>query len=72
MTGRIAVHEFVTLDGEIDDPAWTMEYGLDPEMGGAIARIMGSSEALLMGRNTTSCSPRRGRPASEDDPGRRS
>jgi dihydrofolate reductase len=50
--GRIVVHEFITLDGVIDNPAWSMEYGYDPKMGAAIGRIMQSSKALLMGRNT--------------------
>ena len=50
--GRVVVHEFITLDGVIDNPAWSMEYGYDPKMGGAIGRIMQSSKALLMGRNT--------------------
>ena len=26
--GRIVVHEFTTLDGVIDNPAWSMEYGM--------------------------------------------
>jgi dihydrofolate reductase len=42
----------MTLDGVIENPAWSMEYGFDPRMGGAIARIMQSSKALLMGRHT--------------------
>jgi hypothetical protein len=50
--GRIVVHEFITLDGVIDNPVWTMEYGFDPKMGGAIGRIMQPSKALLLGRNT--------------------
>jgi dihydrofolate reductase len=50
--GRIVVHEFITLDGVIDNPAWSMEFGFDPKMGQAIAGIMGPSKALLMGRNT--------------------
>ena len=50
--GRIVVHEFMTLDGVIDNPAWTMEYGFDAKMGDAIGRIMQSSKALLLGRNT--------------------
>lgn len=50
--GNIAVHEFITLDGVIDNPAWTAEYGFDPGMGAAIGGIMGSSDALLMGRTT--------------------
>ena len=50
--GRIVVHEFITLDGVIEDPSWSMEYGLDPKMGDAIGRIMQASKALLLGRNT--------------------
>src|SRR5438552_3951709 len=50
--GRIVVHEFCTLDGVIDNPAWSMEFSFDPKMSCAIARIMQSSKALLMGRNT--------------------
>ncbi len=50
--GAVLVHEFITLDGVIDNPAWTAEYGFDPKMGTAIAEIMGSSTALLMGRKT--------------------
>ena len=50
--GALLVHEFITIDGVIDNPAWTAEYGFDPKMGEAIARVMGSSRALLMGRNT--------------------
>jgi dihydrofolate reductase len=50
--GRIVVHEFITLDGVIENPAWSMEYGFDPKMGDAIGRIMGPCKALLLGRNT--------------------
>ena len=28
--GSIRVHEFITLDGVIDAPTWTVEYGFDP------------------------------------------
>jgi dihydrofolate reductase len=50
--GAVVVHEFITIDGVIENPAWTAEYGFDASMGAAIGEIMGSSEALLMGRNT--------------------
>ena len=49
--GAVLVHEFITLDGVIDDPAWAVEYG-SPKMGTAIGEIMGSSTALLIGRKT--------------------
>jgi dihydrofolate reductase len=50
--GNIAVHEFISLDGVIEDPRWTMDYPFDPKMGQAIAGIMGASRALLLGRRT--------------------
>src|SRR5437667_11583458 len=50
--GKIAVNEFITLDGVIEEPSWTMGYPFDPKMGEAIGGIMGSSEALLLGRRT--------------------
>jgi dihydrofolate reductase len=50
--GKIVVHEFMTLDGVIEAPTWTFDYPFDPKMGEAIGRIMGSSEALLLGRRT--------------------
>ena len=31
--GSINVHEFMSLDGVIDAPIWTFEYGFDPRMG---------------------------------------
>ena len=50
--GIIAVHEFMTLDGVIDTPSWTADYPFDPKMGEAIAGIMGTGGAILLGRNT--------------------
>jgi dihydrofolate reductase len=50
--GAVLVNEFITIDGVIENPAWTAEYGFDPKMGATIGEIMGSSDALLMGRNT--------------------
>src|SRR5215471_6973202 len=50
--GAIAVHEFMTLDGIIEDPTWTFDYGFDPRMGDAIAAVTGACEAILLGRRT--------------------
>jgi dihydrofolate reductase len=50
--GTIAVHEFITLDGVIEDPGWTRDYPFDPKMGTAIGGIMGASRGLLLGRRT--------------------
>jgi dihydrofolate reductase len=50
--GIIRVHEFMTLDGVVDAPTWTFEYGFDPKMGEAIARVMGGCQGILLGRQT--------------------
>ena len=50
--GKIAVHEFITLDGVFEQPTWTFDYPFDPKMGEAIARLMGSSKGILLGRRT--------------------
>jgi dihydrofolate reductase len=50
--GKIAVHEFMSLDGVIEDPKWTFEYGFDPKMGETIGGLMAPSEAILLGRQT--------------------
>jgi hypothetical protein len=50
--GTIAVHEFITLDGVIESPSWSFDYPYDPRMGEAIGQIMGSCEAILLGRRT--------------------
>jgi dihydrofolate reductase len=50
--GKILVHEFMSLDGVIDAPTWTAEYGFAPEMGEAIAPLTTSAEGILLGRTT--------------------
>jgi dihydrofolate reductase len=50
--GTIRVHEFMTLDGVIDAPTWSAEYGFDPGMGEAIGSVMGDCQGILLGRNT--------------------
>ena len=50
--GNIVVHEFTTLDGVIDAPTWTFDFGFDPKMDTAIAEIMGDCSGLLVGRRT--------------------
>jgi dihydrofolate reductase len=50
--GAIRVHEFMTLDGVIDEPTFTFGYGFDPAMGEAIAGAMGGCDGILLGRNT--------------------
>jgi dihydrofolate reductase len=68
--GKIAVHEFITLDGVIEDPRWTMDYPFDPKMGQAIGGIMGASQGLLLGRRTYEMfAPAWSTRTAEDDPG---
>jgi dihydrofolate reductase len=68
--GNILVHEFITLDGVIEEPSWTMGYPFDPKMGEAIAAVMGSSQALLLGRRTFEMfAPAWSARTAEQDPG---
>jgi dihydrofolate reductase len=69
--GKILVHEFISLDGVIESPSWTMEFGFDPKMGAAIGeRIMGTSTALLLGRRTFEMfAPAWSGRTAEEDPG---
>jgi dihydrofolate reductase len=50
--GTIRVHEFMSLDGVIDTPTWTFDFGYDPAMGNDIGNLMSSCQAILLGRNT--------------------
>jgi dihydrofolate reductase len=68
--GNVAVHEFITLDGVFEDPSWTMDFGYDPKMGEAIGAVMGSCEALLLGRRTFEMfAPAWSARTAEEDPG---
>jgi dihydrofolate reductase len=68
--GAIRVHEFMTIDGVIDAPTWTAQYGFDPRMGEAIGALMAPCRGILLGRNTFTMFeqawPTR---TAEDDPG---
>jgi dihydrofolate reductase len=50
--GKIAVHEFISLDGVFEAPSWTFEFGFDPAMGETLAAITGDATAILLGRKT--------------------
>ncbi len=68
--GEIHVHEFMSLDGVIDTPTWTFDYGFDPQMGEAIAAFAGSSQGILLGRTTYEMfEPAWSKRTVEDDPG---
>jgi dihydrofolate reductase len=42
----------MTLDGVIDAPTWTFDYGFHPKMGEAITAFMEPSRGILLGRTT--------------------
>ena len=68
--GAIRVHEFMTLDGVIDAPTWTFEYGFDPGMEQTLAAITGNCKAILLGRETYQMfEPAWSTRTAEDDPG---
>jgi dihydrofolate reductase len=50
--GAIHVHEFMSLDGVIDAPTWTFEYGFDDKMGERLAAATGKCRGILLGRKT--------------------
>src|SRR5581483_9363166 len=52
MSSEIHVHEFTTVDGVVDAPTWTMDFGFDPRMGEAIGALTGRCRAILLGRKT--------------------
>jgi dihydrofolate reductase len=42
----------MALDGVIDAPIWTADYGFDPKMGERLAALTGRSRGILLGRTT--------------------
>ena len=68
--GEIHVHEFMSLDGVIDAPVWTFDYGFDPKMGEAIGAVTARSQGVLLGRATYEMfEPAWSTRTVEDDPG---
>jgi dihydrofolate reductase len=68
--GSILVHEFMSLDGVIDAPTWTFDYGFDPQMGEAIGAATERSAGILLGRTTYEMfEPAWSTRTAEDDPG---
>jgi dihydrofolate reductase len=68
--GAIHVHEFMSLDGVIDTPTWTFDYGFDPQMGEAIGAVTERSRGILLGRTTYEMfEPAWSTRTVEDDPG---
>ena len=68
--GAIKVHEFMSLDGVVENPSWTFEFGFDPQMGETLAALTSESNAILLGRKTYEMfEPAWSTRTAEDDPG---
>jgi dihydrofolate reductase len=60
----------MTLDGVIDAPTWTFDYGFHPRMGEAIGAVTDRSTGILLGRVTYEMfEPAWSTRTVEDDPG---
>jgi dihydrofolate reductase len=68
--GAILVHEFMSLDGVIDEPTWTFDFGFTDEMGESMAATTGRCRGILLGRTTYQMfEPAWSVRTAEDDPG---
>ena len=68
--GAIRVHEFMSLDGVIDAPTWTFDYGFDPRMGEDLGALTARCRGILLGRSTYEMfEPAWSTRTVEDDPG---
>ena len=68
--GAIHVHEFMSLDGVVDAPTWTFDYGFDDKMGERIGAVTERSNGILLGRTTyEGFEPAWSTRTVEDDPG---
>ena len=60
----------MSLDGVIDAPTWTFDYGFDPQMGEAIGVVTERCRGILLGRTTYEMfEPAWSTRTVEDDPG---
>jgi dihydrofolate reductase len=68
--GAIHVHEFMTLDGVIDEPTWTFDYDFLPRMEEAVGAVTERCRGILLGRTTYEMfEPAWSTRTVEDDPG---
>jgi dihydrofolate reductase len=66
----IHAHEFMTIDGVVDAPMWTAEYGFHEDMGKRIGDVTDRSSDILLGRKTYEMfEPAWSNRTVEDDPG---
>jgi dihydrofolate reductase len=50
--GAIRVHEFTTVDGIVDAPMWTVDYGFPDDLAASIGGITSPATGILLGRTT--------------------
>jgi dihydrofolate reductase len=50
--GAIKVHEFTTVDGVVDVPMWTADYGFPDDLSATIGELTGAAKGILLGRRT--------------------
>ena len=68
--GAIHAHEFMSLDGVVDAPTWTFDYGFDPRVGEVLGALTARSGGILLGRTTYEMfEPAWSTRTVEDDPG---
>jgi dihydrofolate reductase len=68
--GAMHVHEFMSLDGVIDAPTWTVDYEFLPEMEKTLGAVTGRCRGILLGRTTYEMfEPAWSNRTVEDDPG---
>jgi dihydrofolate reductase len=68
--GELHVHEFMSLDGVVDAPIWTFDYGFLPGMEEALGAVTGRAKGILLGRTTyQEFEPAWSTRTVEDDPG---
>jgi dihydrofolate reductase len=68
--GSVHVHEFMSLDGVIDAPTWTFDYGFTPQMEETLGAVTERCRGILLGRTTFEAfEPAWSKRTVEDDPG---
>jgi dihydrofolate reductase len=68
--GSLHVHEFMSLDGVIDAPRWTFDYGFTPQMEETLGAITERCRGIVLGRTTYEMfEPAWSTRTVEDDPG---
>ena len=68
--GAIKVHEFTTVDGVVDVPMWTVDYGFPDDLSASIGALTAAASGILLGRTTFEMfAPAWSTRTVEDDPG---